>query len=327
MKHHWGDLLSREQGYWKMVPNRERYAYRLDLYNENDPSAEILTIMGEDKEWEKAFDFPSLKELTLHEPTKEQLEGLAQLTRIERLRITHARPKTFDFIRSMTNLKELVLEYVSGCSDLSPLCSLNGLEALHLENLRRVSSFEFLKGLTELKYLHIDGTFDWKQPIENFDFLRELTTLEHFSLGNIITQTPYPATLPALELKSLKYIKIQPNTFILDEYALLEIGLDNVDGASWPAIKKWSYAFIEKDKYYCLTQDEIRNKHPEVIIRDGKEIIAEADSERYAFLGKGERGVKCKSKQAEQKCQCHFDKYEAKKVAAKDMLFSQNISS
>jgi hypothetical protein len=245
MKHHWGDLLSRELGHWKMVANRDRYAYRLDSYKENDENAEILTIMGEDKEWRKALSFPLLKELTLHEPTKEQLDGLAELTCIERLRITHARPKTFDFIRSMTNLNELVLEYVSGCSDLSPLLTLSRLKSLHFENLRRVSSFEFLKGMKELKYLHIDGTFDWKQPVENFKFLGGLETLEHFSLGNVITPAPYPAMLPALELKNLKYINIPPNAFALEEYAILEVGLKNVKGATWPAIKKWSYAFVE----------------------------------------------------------------------------------
>jgi hypothetical protein len=319
MKHHWSDLLSRDKGHWKMVPNRERYKYRLDNYNDGDPNAEVLTIMGEDKQWQKALSLPSLKEITLHEPTNEQLEGLSQFTYLERLRITHAKPKTFDFIRPLLNLKELVLEYVSGCSDFTPISGLKRLQSLHLENLRRVSSFEFLKGLNSLKYLHIDGTFDWKQPIENFEFLYELEVLEHFSLGNINALTLYPVMKPALGLKNLKYMKIPPNALMLAEYALLEVGLKSVEGASWPAIKKWSYAFIENGMY-CLREYEIKNKHPEVIIRDGKVIEAEIELERYAFLGKGERGVKCNSKQAAQKCKIHFDKYESQKVLARKIL-------
>ena len=29
MRHHFGDLLDRDGGYWTIIPNRERYAYRI----------------------------------------------------------------------------------------------------------------------------------------------------------------------------------------------------------------------------------------------------------------------------------------------------------
>ena len=29
MRHHFGDMLDREGGYWTTIPNRERYAYRI----------------------------------------------------------------------------------------------------------------------------------------------------------------------------------------------------------------------------------------------------------------------------------------------------------
>jgi hypothetical protein len=319
MKHHWADLLDRNGGYWQMVPNRDRYAYQLDTYNEGDPNVKVVTIQGDDKTWDKVFSFPNLKEITLHKPCHEQLMGLSKLVRVERLRITHARAKTLDFISPLQNLKELVLEYVSGCSDLSPLSNLDSLSSLHFEKLRGVSSFDGLSGLSNLLYLSIDGTFDWKQPIESFEFLRYLHLLEFLSLGNVTTKQVYPALMPVLGLKYLKYLKIERKTLDLKEYALLDVGLRGVKGASWPAVKKWSYAHIDNG-WCCLPDHEIKNQHPEVIIRNGIEITADREREHYDFLGKGERGIKCKSKLAGERCEIHFNKYEALKDSAKNML-------
>ncbi|MBP2617631.1 hypothetical protein [Chryseobacterium jejuense] len=64
------------------------------------------------------------------------------------------------------------MEYVSGFSDLSPFQNLPKLKALHFENLRKVSSFDGLRGIKNLKYLHISGTLDWKQPLSiNIDYI------------------------------------------------------------------------------------------------------------------------------------------------------------
>ena len=172
MKHHFGDLLDREGDYWTVVPNRERYAYRIDSVPVGDEQVTIATIGSDDTLWRNVFTFPHLEELTLHSPSLEQLQAIAELSALKRLRITHARPKEITFISPLSHIEELVLEYVSGFSDLSPLCSLPKLKSLHIENLRRVTDFGGLSGLACLRYLRIDGTLDWKQPIADFEFLR-----------------------------------------------------------------------------------------------------------------------------------------------------------
>ena len=137
------------------------------------------------------------------------------------------------------NLEEVIFEYVSGFSDLTPLLRLTKLKSLHFENLRRVSNFDGLMGLNCLRYLHIDGTLDWNQPIENFEFLKGLPNLEVFSLGFIISKTEFPAFLPILHLKKLKKIKIGRSTFKTKEYAFLQTALPNVEGCSWDLC--WDY--------------------------------------------------------------------------------------
>jgi hypothetical protein len=223
MRHHFGDFLDRD-GYWTVIPNRERYAYRIGDVPAGSPEVTIVTIGKEDENWSRALTLPNLAELTLHAPTQEQLLAVRALRSLKRLRITHARPRTIDFISPMSELEELVLEYVSGFSDLAPVGSLKRLRALHIENLRRVSDFSGLSGATELKYLAIHGTTDWEQPIDNFEFLRGLRRLELFALWQVNCRAPYPAMLPALSLRNLKRLRLHGSYFATDEYALLEEG-------------------------------------------------------------------------------------------------------
>ena len=155
------------------------------------------------------------------------------MTQPKRLRVTFFRATDINFIGDLQNLEELILEYVSGFSDLTPLLRLTKLKSLHLENLRRVSDFDGLSGLESLRYLHIDGTLDWNQPIDNFEFVKGLLNLEVFSLGFVINKTEYPAFLPLLHLKKLKKIKIVRDTFKSNEFAFLEVALPGVEGCNW----------------------------------------------------------------------------------------------
>ncbi len=79
MKHHFGDLLDRDGDYWTIVPNRERYAFSVGDVPPYSPEVTIVTIGKGDENWETVFTLPNLKELTLHEPTREQLQAIGEL--------------------------------------------------------------------------------------------------------------------------------------------------------------------------------------------------------------------------------------------------------
>lgn len=135
MKHHFGDFLDRTGDYWTTIPNRDRFAFIADFEIANKDEVKILTISKtQDKNhWEQIFDCPNLEELTLHNPSKEQVQAIRKLTNIKRLRVTFFRAPDVEFIGALENLEELILEYVSGFSDLSPLRKLTKLKALHFE--------------------------------------------------------------------------------------------------------------------------------------------------------------------------------------------------
>ena len=250
MKHHFGDLLDRTGNYWTVVPNINRYAYSADDKIKNKDKVRILTISKHHENWEQVFECPNLEELTLHSPAKEQVNAIQKLTQLKRLRVTFFRPKDIEFISNLPNIEELILEYVSGFSDLSPLQKLKKLRSLHCENLRRVSNFDGLKGIKSLRYLRIDGTLDWKQPIEDFSFLEGIPNLEFLAFGFVINKTKFPAFLPILKLKKLKRINIGMATFDSKEYAFIETALPKVkygsfSGSRWTACYQIQKGYIE----------------------------------------------------------------------------------
>jgi hypothetical protein len=327
MRHHFGDMLDRDGGYWTIIPNVERYAYRIGDVPAGSKEVTIVTIGKDDDNWSRVLTLPNLEELTLHEPTKEQLLAIGRLRSVRRLRITHARPKTIDFIGAMGGVEELVLEYVSGFSDLAPLRSLKRLRALHIENLRKVSAFDGLSGAANLQYLAVHGTTDWKQPIDDFEFLRGLPRLEVLALWEVICRAPYPALLPALALGNLKTLRIHGNYLPAEEYALLEEGLPGVEGATWGPYRTVADSEIE------LPQDDVRahlpvevicSNHPDVTVHsDGKRTIEDPSSRWFEFTGKRAGRVKCHSASAEAKCREYRSRYAAMKARARAIIDRQ----
>lgn len=327
MRHHFGDLLDRDGGYWTIVPNRDRHAYRIGDVPAGSPEVTIVTIGKDEANWSRIATLPNLEELTLHEPTQEQLSAASELCSLKRLRISHARPKTIEFLRSLAHVEELVLEYVSGFDDLSPLQSLPRLRALHLENLRRVSDFSGLSGLGQLEYLAISGTLDWNQPISDFEFLRGLPRLELLSLWWFVNKTPYPALLPALGLGHLKQLHMSGRSLATQEYALLEAALTGVAGAAWGPYEVVTHAWLpvpRNDVRAHLPRETLEARHPEVVITfDGRREIPDPASQWFEFTGKGAGKVKCTSSTAEAKCRERAEAFAAMKAAAGVLIREQ----
>jgi hypothetical protein len=330
MRHHFGDLLDRDGGYWTTLPNRERHAYRIGDVPAGSKQVTIVTIGRDDVNWSRALTLPNLEELALHEPTVEQLGAIGELHLLKRLRITHAHPRTIEFIQSLVGLEELVLEYVSGFSDLSPLQCLKRLRALHLENLRRVANFGGLSGVDSLKYLAIYGTLDWKQPIEDFEFLRGLPSLEVLAFWQVITKKVYPAMLPALSLKNLKKLRLPGSYLPVQEYALLEEGIKDVEGATWKPYKTHADRRIELDPCDIrahLPVEVIRAEYPEVMVDyEGKRTIEDPASLWFEFTGKGERRVKCGTAKSEARCREYAERYEEMKQAARVLIDQDQLT-
>ncbi|MBX3293131.1 MAG: leucine-rich repeat domain-containing protein [Acidobacteria bacterium] len=291
MKHHFADFLDRTGDYWTTIPNRKRFSYLADSDIPNKDQVRILTISKtHDKaNWEQIFECPNLEELTLHEPSKEQVQAIRKLTNVKRLRITFFRASDIDFISDSQNLEELILEYVSGFSDLAPLRRLKKLRSVHLENLRRVTDFGGISGLDSLRYIHISGTLDWSQPVQNFDFLSEVPNLEVFSLGfGVRLLNPeFPIFKSLIQHKKIKQLRIGRAFCSLEDYAFAEV-------------------MLGKDKITYANGVPV-------------ELFYE-NSGRIEFLGKGMRSIS--AKYSVEKCQQISRQYEEMKRRAEEYLSS-----
>lgn len=290
MKHHFGDFLDRTADYWTTIPNRDRYAFVANFKISNKDEVKILTISkNQNKEhWEQIFDCPNLEELTLHDPSKEQVQAIRKLTNLRRLRVTFFRAADIEFIGDLFNLEELILEYVSGFSDLTPLLKLTKLKSLLCENLRRVTNFDGLKGLKSLRYLQIDGTLDWSQPIEDFNFLEGIENLEVLALGFISNKSEYPALLPIIKLKKLEKFMAGMSTLPTKEFAFLEVAIPDTYRCNFSNEKLDKY-FINKDKWVY-------------------------------FLGKGTRSINLKEAKSKDKIRLFEEKYDEYKIEAEKII-------
>lgn len=313
MKHHFADLLESSDQYWTITPNRERWSCHFPDLSDAPGNISRLTITGNDRNWERIKDFARLVELTLHEPNDSQLACLTDMPGLTSLRISHARPRTLDMVEGLSALRELVLEYVSGVSDLHPLGRLPALTALHLENLRRVSDFSGLGASRSLRCVAIYGTLDWNQPIESFDFLRGMESLEHLQLGFGVRVPDKLRPLDALlDLKKLARLEIGMGTLPLEEYAWLEAKLPHVQGTAHPAFARHG------GEPRALMEDDHRTKMPLEEFQRFPSLFVGKDGRRYErtpheamLLGKGQRLVSGTDEHVARKCAGHEEKYRA----------------
>ena len=308
MKHHFGDFLDRSKGHWSIVPNRERWAYHFENVEDTPSNQSVLTLTKHDRNWQRIRELSQLEELTLHEPSKAQLQNLPdQLTR---LRVTHARPKSFDFLGDLGNLRELVLEYVSGVEQLDPIGLLPKLESLHLENLRRVRDFSGISASKSLKYLSIDGTLDWKQPIEDLSFIGSLTNLEFLRLAGVRVLSSTPVLACLAKLDRLKDLRIAMNALPVEDFAFMEANFPEIDGAVCPSF------VINEEKRRTLSEGDYRTSIPVSEFQELEGAGITADGDRFilepmtAFLlGKGTRTISGKPENIVKKCQAYESEY------------------
>lgn len=306
MKHHFADLLDRSGGYWTITPNAERWSCHYSDVADAPVDTTRLTLTRSDSNWKRALGLAQLVELTLHEPDQAQLEALADFRGLTVLRISHARPKTLAMIVGLSQLRELVLEYVSGVSCLSPLGQLPALQALHMENLRRVSDFSGLAGSRSLRHVAIVGTPDWKQPVDDFGFLGTIPTLESLELCWVKAPSASPVLASLLALERLAKLEIAMGDLPLEEFAWLQARLPHVAGAVRSAFVHSAgqlHAISDEDVRAAMPMDEFL-RHPGLQVgEDGRRYEWIAD--QALLLGKGQRFVSGEAGKVLARCRQH----------------------
>ena len=316
MKFHWGDFLDREDGHWQMTPNDQRGKYFTPDCAELSPDTRIVTVTRDTANLERLAELEELEELTLHETNQGQIDALKNFPRITRLRITHARPKAIAVLSELPNVEELVLEYVSGFDDIAPVASMPALRSLYMENLRKMKDFSALGKAKGLKYLSINGTFDWAQPIESLEFVSALKSLEFLGLSARIGDMESAAVLAGLG-DGCK-LELADNLLPIEHFADIEA---KSQGATFQPVVYWyrtNPAMLpESDPRARLSPEDIEANHPEVFVRDDgiRMFFEPSEWDVYHLLGRGARDIPVTAKNAAEKAASYEEKYR-KLVAA-----------
>lgn len=110
-----------------------------------------------------------------------------------------------------------------------------------------MKDFSGLANLNSLKYIYINGTLDWDQKIENFNFLNKLPNLEILAIGfgAKIVQPEYPIFKSLLNHCKIKKLRIGRGFCDLEDYAFVEVlvGKENITYANNKAVE----LFYEND--------------------------------------------------------------------------------
>lgn len=184
------------------------------------------------------------------------------------------------------------------------------LKALHIENVRRVSDFSGLKNARSLEYLSIDGTFDWAQPVDSFEFLETLGRLEFLRLMNVRPPKSSEPLACLLKLKRLSKIAFGMSTFPLEVFAWIQAKIPRVEGAVRPAFVKFGGENRE------ISPRDIRSRMPIEEFNRFPDLSIGEDGKRYqwiphqaALLGRGQRGLLGTQESVESACARHAEKY------------------
>lgn len=312
MKHHYADFLDRTGDTWTLTPNAQRWSCHVDDLVDVPDDIERLMVTAGDRNWERMLQLPLLRELTLHEPSQAQLASLAQLPQLTALRISHARPKTLAMLEGMQALRELVLEYVSGFNDLSPVGRLPALSALHLENLRRVSDFSGLAGAPALRNLAVMGTLDWNQPVADPGFLAQLPALEAVSITWF--RSPLVSGLPGalMRVPKLRKVHFSMSELPLEDFARIQAWLPNVEGAV-----REPFVLCGENQRVIDPREEAAALPLEAFLAvpgfwvDAQGRRREHLADSAYLLGKGERMAQGRSASVLARCGQHAQRYRA----------------
>jgi len=102
---------------------------------------------------------------------------------IEELRFKWGNYKNLSALGNLPLLKFLFIGSGAGVQDIEPICNLESLVVLSIENFKRIENYSSLVKLKNLEQLTINSTMLGRIVIEDLEFLRGMPNLRSFATG------------------------------------------------------------------------------------------------------------------------------------------------
>lgn len=159
----------------------------IDHFSNTKTNIKKLLVTGimNQKLLEAICNQTSLEELVIYQGNFSNIECIAKLQNLKVLSIyASSRVKTLSSIGEIQNLEVLILSNFTGTTDYSPIEKLKNLKQLGIHssvgNLIKVDSFEFLRGLKNIRNLRTTG---FRLLNRDYSPVLELEKLEFLSVN------------------------------------------------------------------------------------------------------------------------------------------------
>lgn len=135
---------------------------------------------------------------------------------LEELRFKWGNYKDLSALENLPLLKFLYVGSGAGVQDIAPICKMESLVALNVENFKKVEDFSALTALKNLETLMIQSTIMGRIIMKDLEFLRDMPNLRSFATGVTTFRNKY--TQDELEklfgsLPNLKYASVNGKFF------------------------------------------------------------------------------------------------------------------
>lgn len=205
----------------------------------------FVSLRPTDLNWHRLEDLSKLEEVTAIEPSQDQLEYLATLPQLKRLRIAKAKIHDPNLLSQNSSLEELALIWVRNLTDFTSLRKLPHLRSLYLENVNGLTDFSSLAGFGSLSTLEITGKIGKQQTINDLAFISELKGLHVLKLGSCHYRSDFPVFQPLRHLEHLEYLSVVSGCTSIDDWAYLCVHFPNMENASDPLIHVMTADWLE----------------------------------------------------------------------------------
>lgn len=168
---------------------------------------------------------------------QEMFEAACDIENLEGLYIKWSGIKRIDSLAKLKNLKHLHLGSSGQVENIKVFRDIDWLTTLNLEQLNKISEFDDIVGMTNLKGLRVDGSIWIAQKINTLQPFGQLTGLNYLTLTN--TRAKDKSFDPILNLRELVRFNSSwnyPETELEKLKTLPKLKYGNVE-TSWKEIK------------------------------------------------------------------------------------------
>ncbi|MCF6220140.1 MAG: hypothetical protein L3J65_03420 [Robiginitomaculum sp.] len=189
-------------------------------FAELDESVEFINFNKKVKNLHLLPQFKSIRFVGIGIVTPELIDFLAQLPCLEVLKVSHNKNEDWPALKPLSSLKYLILHNVKKLSTLNFLKNMTQLESLFISEVLKLTDISALETTLNIREFSLEGSLHGQSsvlPVTDALFsLKKLEYLKFYSKKTIFNAADFA------NFKNLEYLHLSPRRYPFEFYAELE---------------------------------------------------------------------------------------------------------